>query len=180
VKTGGWLSGRKVLILPQSLNRSEFPGESIPVQLTRQQIKDSPDVNTDRPVSRQHEAQLGVYYGFPPLPPPPMGFGMMPGADVVYTATPVAVDLPPGAHEDPHLRSAKELKGYSLRTSGEVVGKVEDLTIDWKVMRVTSVLTVGDRVLPVDAVRRISWEDQAVEISWSPEDVRRAPTTLLP
>lgn len=154
VKTGGWLSGRKVLILPQSVNRTESPGDTIPVQLTRQQIKESPDVDTDRPVSRQHEVQLGTYYGF----------GMVPAVDAVYTEAPVVVELPVGRHEDPHLRSAKELKGYSLRSAGEELGKVEDMTVDWKVLRMTSVITNDDRLLPIDAVRRMSWEEQTVDV----------------
>ena len=42
------------------------PGaSSVHVDLTRQQVSDSPPVDTDKPVSRQHEAEYLRYYGYP-------------------------------------------------------------------------------------------------------------------
>ena len=35
------------------------------VELTRRQVKDSPDIDTDKPVTRQHETTLFDYFGYP-------------------------------------------------------------------------------------------------------------------
>ena len=35
------------------------------VSITREQVKNSPDIDTDKPVSRQHEADYLGYYGYP-------------------------------------------------------------------------------------------------------------------
>lgn len=65
VDTGKWLPGRQVLIPPTSVKCIDWSGRTIPVNLTCDQVRDSPDVLTDEPVSRQHEEQLSAYYGWP-------------------------------------------------------------------------------------------------------------------
>jgi hypothetical protein len=53
--TGNWLSDRKVLLPLSALGKPDPSLRQFPVELTMQQVKDSPDFDTDRPVSRQHE-----------------------------------------------------------------------------------------------------------------------------
>jgi hypothetical protein len=62
VETGTWLSGRKVLISPMSLGHAGWMGRQLPVALTRRQVERSPDIDTRKPVSRQHEAEYSRYY----------------------------------------------------------------------------------------------------------------------
>ena len=56
--TGGWLSGRRVLISPYALDPANEGGKIIPVDLTKCRIQGSPSLDTDRPVSRQYERGL--------------------------------------------------------------------------------------------------------------------------
>ena len=61
VKTGGWLGGRRVLISPIAVAHSDWPAKRLYVALTKKQVENSPDIDTDKPVSRQHEAAyLGI------------------------------------------------------------------------------------------------------------------------
>jgi PRC-barrel domain len=53
VDTGNWLPGRQVLISPIALGETDWDAELLNVPLTRQQIKNSPGIETDKPVSRQ-------------------------------------------------------------------------------------------------------------------------------
>src|SRR5438552_16940281 len=55
VDTGKWLPGRKVLISPFSVRMIEWARGRADVGLTRQQVVDSPNIDTDKPVSRQME-----------------------------------------------------------------------------------------------------------------------------
>jgi len=64
VKTGGWLSGRDVLISPISIIRTDWPAKRLDVTLTKKQVEHSPDIDTHQPVSRQHEADYSTYYGY--------------------------------------------------------------------------------------------------------------------
>jgi hypothetical protein len=50
VDTGNWLSGRKVLLPLSTLGQPDPALRHFPVKLTMQQVKDSPDIDTDRPV----------------------------------------------------------------------------------------------------------------------------------
>ena len=63
--TGGWLSGRTVLISPYALDPANEGGKVIPVDLTKAQIEKSPSLDTDRPVSRQYEWEYFSFYGWP-------------------------------------------------------------------------------------------------------------------
>ncbi|MFO8175196.1 MAG: PRC-barrel domain-containing protein, partial [Longimicrobiales bacterium] len=63
--TGKWIPGRKVLISPMSMDTPDWGSKRIPVRLTREQVEKAPSVRADEPVSRQHEAELLQYYGYP-------------------------------------------------------------------------------------------------------------------
>src|ERR1700728_813580 len=66
VDTGNWLSGRKVLLPPSVLGHIDPKNHEFSVGLTMQQVKDAPDVDTERPVSRQMETNIYDYYGWNP------------------------------------------------------------------------------------------------------------------
>ena len=66
VDTGKWLSGRKVLLPPTALGHLDEKREQFSVRLTMQAVKDSPDIDADRPVSRQMETHVYDYYGWNP------------------------------------------------------------------------------------------------------------------
>jgi hypothetical protein len=65
VETGSWLPGRRVLISPISVTGVNAQDRVLTLPVTRQQVKDSPDIDTDKPISRQHESSLLGYYGYP-------------------------------------------------------------------------------------------------------------------
>src|SRR5690606_27469378 len=64
VETGTWLSQRTVLISPYSITGVDDLEEFIHVSLTREQVRNSPDIDTHKPVSRQMEGEFSSYYGF--------------------------------------------------------------------------------------------------------------------
>ena len=55
VDTGNWLSSRKVLISPIAIGHPNWTEKLLPVSTTKEQVKNSPDIDTEKPVSRQHE-----------------------------------------------------------------------------------------------------------------------------
>jgi hypothetical protein len=66
VTTGTWLEGRSALISPM-LGTLDSNAKTVEVNLTRNQIENSPPINTRQPVSRQHETAYFDYYGYPSL-----------------------------------------------------------------------------------------------------------------
>src|ERR1700733_8812152 len=65
VDTGKWLSGRRVLISPMSVVHTDWEAKRLDVALTTKRVEQSPDIDTHKPVSRQHEAEYLGYYGYP-------------------------------------------------------------------------------------------------------------------
>lgn len=62
VKTGSWLLGRKVLISTDAILKDLWEGQTVPVNLTKENVSSSPDIDTDKPVSRQQEQELFNHY----------------------------------------------------------------------------------------------------------------------
>ena len=65
VDTGPWLLGQQVLIAPASIGAVDWGAGWLPVNLTREQVENSPSIESHLPVSRQHEEELSQYYGWP-------------------------------------------------------------------------------------------------------------------
>jgi hypothetical protein len=62
VSTGSWLSHRKVLISPYAISQPQSDQGLLSARLTKEQVKNSPDIDTDKPISRQYETQYLKYY----------------------------------------------------------------------------------------------------------------------
>ena len=144
VDTGNWLTGRKVLISPYSIRTPLTEGGLIDVSLTREQVRNSPDIDTHRPVSRRHERDYLTYYGYPSY----WEMGGVWGA-MEYPLFPSAEDLKddvsqadherkssgqagaePEDDEDSHLRSTADVKGYDIQASDGSIGHVVDFIFD--------------------------------------------------
>ena len=64
VNTRAWL-GHEVLISPHSLGQADMIREVLPVTITKEQVKNSPELDTDKPISRQYESNYLGYYDYP-------------------------------------------------------------------------------------------------------------------
>jgi len=171
VHTGLWLLGRKVLLPLSVLGRPSLEMHNFMVQLTKQQVKDSPDVTADLPVSRQLEARVYDHYNWDPYWQ--TGFSTM--ANVVCTPVymPPLDDAGPlrliEEKDDPHLRSILELIGYYMEAQDGAIGHAEDFIIDdanWHIGPViidTKNWLPGRRVLiSSQIVREIDWVGRSI------------------
>ena len=64
VTTGSWLKGRHVLIAPGAFGEFDAQSGTLAVNLTQEQVRNSPPLDSDKPVSRQHESELHRHYGW--------------------------------------------------------------------------------------------------------------------
>jgi hypothetical protein len=127
VKTGNWLSGRKVLISPVALIKGKEQSGTFPVNLTKEQIKSSPDIETDLPISRQQEIALHQYYPWQSY----WGTGFYEGGIWGIVTSPVVDPLPAkAAGGDQHLRSTHAISGYHIETTDGDLGHLRDFIID--------------------------------------------------
>jgi hypothetical protein len=65
VDTRNWLPGRKVLLTPAWIDSVDWGNNKVSVDLTREQVKDSPEYDPSAPVNREYEVRLYDFYGRP-------------------------------------------------------------------------------------------------------------------
>jgi len=65
VDTRNWLPGRKVLVAPVWVDSVDWAKEKAIVDLTREDVKNSPEYDPAAPVNREYEARLYDFYGRP-------------------------------------------------------------------------------------------------------------------
>jgi len=179
VDTGHILPGRKVLLPPLVLGHVNHIGDQLSVRLTKQQVMDSPDTNSDEPVSRRMEANLYDYYGWTPYWS--TGFYM---GGYGYAGSMIAPPLPIGStlrqrertqaepsSGDPNLRSFREVSRYSIEARDGGIGHVGDFLVedvDWSIHYLvvdTKSWWPGKKVLisPM-SIREIDWSAQLVKL----------------
>ena len=126
--TGNWLLGRKVLISPIALGKVDFSSGRFNVTLTKKQVEDSPSIDTDKPVSRQHEAYYHDYYGYPYYWTGPYLWGPMSSPQIPVLDQKRIEERRAEREEagDLHLRSAAYVTGYHTEASDGEIGHVED------------------------------------------------------
>ena len=201
VDAGSWLSSRKVLISPISVHRPDWLERTLPVSITKEQVRNSPDIDTDKPVSRQNEEQYMGYYGYPNY----WGGGGMWGDGVYpYAMVPgyagYALDRVDRAerereeeaylraerarhrNDDPHLRSCKAVTGYHIHATDGEIGHVAGYLVDdetWAILYLivdTSNWWVGHKVLIAPPwIKGVHWSDQTVSVDLSRESIKNAP-----
>jgi hypothetical protein len=182
VDTARWLPGRKVLLAPESCDETDGSARVMRVDLTQQQIKDSPGINTDKPVSRQEEEKLRDYFGWtgywsagiaPMIPP------YMPPQPQKQSDAEMAVD---SGIDDHHLRSLREVEGYRIHAVDGDIGHLVDLIADdqdWRLRYMvidTGHWLPGRKVLiPLEWAQRISWADKQVMVDVTRQAVEDSP-----
>ena len=169
--------GREVLISPASVKEPDRGRRVIPVDLTVQQVRDSPDIDTDLPVSRQQEAKLAEHHEWPL-------WWQAPGMPFLYVPMTAGGVGAEGAHHpgDPHLRSVVEVTTYGVTASDGNIGRVEDFiarTADW-VIRYVEVKTrkwlPGRRVLvSPDSLGRVDWGRRRIYLELTRDEIKSSP-----
>jgi hypothetical protein len=190
VDTGNWLSGRKVLLPPSVLAQLDAKEKVFAVKLTMQQVKDSPDIDTDRPVSRQMETSVYDYYGWSPYWGTGFymgGYAYMPGgmAESPYlglTRRPAEIADERHRDDDVHLRSIEAVTGYHIHATDGAIGHVEDFLVEdenWSVHYLvvdTRNWWPGKKVLiSPRSVQDIDWTDRLVNLDVDRQKVKSGP-----
>jgi len=181
--TGNWLHGRQVLLSPCSVKSVEESERIVRFDLSVKQIEETPSIDTDKPVTRQHELEYAQYYGWPMYWYGPALWGPVPYPILDRkTVESAGVKAPPEQTANPHLRSVDEVTGYHIHTRDGEIGHVEDFVVDaydWAIRYVvvdTRNWWPGKRVLVSPTwIERISWEEAAAHVDLDRETIREAP-----
>ena len=179
IDTGTWLPGRRVLLAPSQVGTDQADAQVLALAATRDQVRDSPPLEADAPVSRRYEESLVDYYGWPAY-----WLGMpYPIAGPAPAVTPPLGDLPESAvPRDDHLRSAGEMTGYYVHARDGDIGHVDDFLLDpdgWTIRYIvvdTRNWWPGKRVVILPkALGGVDWGARTARVELTRDQIRAAP-----
>jgi len=198
VDTGSWLSSRKVLISPISVHQPSWDGRTLPVSISKEQVRNSPDFDSHKPVSRQHEQQYLGYYGYPTywngggiwgaglypydMAPNYLGDGIDRVERERELEAYMRIERARHRNDDPHLRSCDDVSGYHINANDGEIGHVSGFLVDDKTWTIrylivnTSNWWVGHKVLVAPSwITGVHWSDNTVSVDLSRESIQTAP-----
>ena len=198
VETGTWMDSRKVLISPMSVLQPDWHGKSLPVSITKEQVRTSPDIDSDKPISRQNEGQYYGHYGYSNYwdGVGVWGDGMVPfGTTPAYVATGQnweerqredleALEAERNRHrnDDPHLRSCATVTGYDVQATDGEIGHVAGFLVDeisWAIRYLvvdTSNWWMGKQVLIAPPwITGLQWADKKMVVDLSRDAIKSSP-----
>jgi uncharacterized protein YrrD len=179
VKAGEWFSSKKVLLSTDVVGTPNETTTALPVTITRQQVRESPDVSSHLPVSTQIERCLKEHHGrmaaLPHLLIEADSSCMTPAARMRNAPQTQEADELEG---DSHLRSVNQLIGYDVCAADGKVGEVDDFLVEegeW-VIKAVVIRTGGwplakDIAIPPQAVVQVNFGDESVRISMAKDEL---------
>lgn len=188
VDTGHWLARHKVLLSPLSFEPAGWNGLPLNVNLTKEQIENSPGVDTDQPVSRQWEMEYNGYYSWPYYWGGMGSWGTYwyPGALLTNSVADAewrnkSTDHA-HEHDDSSLRSTKEVSGYAIYATDGHIGHIDDFIVDDETWMIRYLVVNNldwwhsKRVLlPPDWIGAVNWARRTVTVDVTKDQVKNAP-----
>lgn len=187
VRTGEWLEGRQVLLIPRAIKEIRWTEGTIHLDLSREQVAKSPPLEAEEPVSRQYQVDLHNYYNWPFYwanigPVGVAGPTLDVPVPVVTAEMADAVDEQ-GEEENRHLRSMEEVVGYEVAAKDGDAGTVSDFvintenwTISYMMVDTSNWLQAERQVLLAPTwVEEIVWSTQQFSVDVTQELLEQSP-----
>jgi hypothetical protein len=183
---------RRVLISPIAVRSLDERERVLGVELTREQVANSPSVDTHAPLSRQAELRYRDYFAWPLY----WAETYVDGYDRAAFPQLAAADqsakagsrprresmLERAPQGDPHLRSARDVGAYTVMASDGRAGQMLDLAIDcdgWVIrsliVRATYRGEKTDVAVSPDGVRDVNVVTSAIHVDRSRREIRQSP-----
>ena len=163
VDVGSWLARRSVLLAVTAVDQPDWEKKTFHVRLTREQVSNSPNVDTEKPVSRQQEIAMQEYFGWPAY--------WMVTAFFPLSVAPAGREYPVHTEEDSHLRSTWDVAGYQVWATDHEVGRLEGFIMDdasWHLgyldVKTGDWLHSRSVLVPTGWVKSISWAEHHVNL----------------
>ena len=182
IETGEWLNNRSVLISPDAHLTPDWKNKNFPINLSKEQIKNSPDIDTELPVSRQQEIKMYDHYALEKYwrggfvaggMPLPMNEAMIKEDDEISNKK---------TNDDQHLRSIEKVIGYGVKAIDGTIGKIKDFIIDdtnWNidfiVVETGNWFSEKNVIISPQIVKDIKWDISELILNINVEQVKDSP-----
>jgi hypothetical protein len=196
---GNWFTRQHVLLVPNVVERLDTDLQKIVFDLTREQIKGSPDVLSQLPVSREKELALHRYYQWQPYWATHATEGVTFGTNAVWPR--ITSELDEEGEEERELqaaldylaeepvearpfllRSTNEVTGYYIQAADGQIGHVEDFIVDTDNWRLRYLVVDTRNWLPgrkvlvaADWIQDVKWQSSEVKVALTKESIQDSP-----
>jgi sporulation protein YlmC with PRC-barrel domain len=165
-----WLTREEVVLPVTAIKQLDWENKTLHVQLTKEQVRQSPDVDTKEPVSRQQEIAMQDYFG-------KLAY-WVDRRSPMTSSMPTGMEYPVHTKGDLHLRSISNLEGYKVWGTDGELGRMEDFILDeasWHLgyleVKAGEWLLCRPVLVPTRWVKSISWAHRRVNLHHTREGV---------
>ncbi len=184
VNTGDRLDQRPVLLNRAAFERIDHNAKQLILNLSRDDVEKSPEVNPEEPITRENQKQLHDYYRWPAY------WGrdeedIIDTSQMAFEESADPADAQGDVLEDAEptdLQSVSDLETFfHVDTTDEDIGRLCDVVIDtetWEVVYLVCELSdpQGTVVLiPAAYVERVEWADGHIYVDFDAPTVRNSP-----
>jgi uncharacterized protein YrrD len=170
VDVGSWLTWRAAVLAISAVEQPDWAKKTFHVHLTKKQVSTSPEVDTEKSVSRQQEIAMKEYLGLPEFWEDSW-FGH-------FSSIPAGREYPVRTKGNSHLQSAWDLTGYEVWATDCEIGRLEGFIMDdasWHLgylaVKAGDWLHSRSLLLPTSLVKSISWADHRVNLHQSQDQI---------
>jgi PRC-barrel domain len=165
VDVGHWLARRKVVISVVAIDQPDWKTKTVRAHLTKEQVRNGPNVDSMKPVSRQQEIAMSEYFGWPAY------WDNIVNEVFPASLIPAGREFPVRTEEDPHLRSVEDVIDYEIWANNHVMGKLQNLVVDdasWHIgyldVKTGDWLHCRSMLVPTRWVMSVSWPNHRVNL----------------
>jgi hypothetical protein len=181
VNSGCPQAGWRLLISPVAIGDVRPGNREIEIELTRSQVRNSPAVNTHKPLTRRFEARYFDYYGWPAYWETGSSSGSPRPRRSIF-GTRRAGNGATARQGDKDLRATTEIKGLAVEARDGFIGQAVDFIIDSRywVIRYLDIETRGwwqqkHVLIHPGWIEDIDWAGGSARVALSCDALRQAP-----
>jgi hypothetical protein len=179
VNAEAWLPDRRIIISPTAALLPDAKDRHLPVNLTKEQIENSPPITTQQPISRKQEVALVEYFEWPtywndvtPIDADRAGIDPATYLDAMRQAQ-MDQEVEEGVLQtkiieeqlgDPQLHSINKLLNFTLRSQDHQPVYIEDFLVDderwlirYLVADIRDLVPMKMVLVPIQWVKRVDW-----------------------
>ena len=169
----------RAAVSPVSVEQVDWKNGTIIVNLSREDVAGSPEVDAGKPIVREKERQLNRYYRIPVYW---NGVGLW--GNHVYPGLLAEESSPPeeeGSDRETRVHGTSEAFGYTIEATDGEIGRVNDLVVEertWEIQFL--VIDTGNwlsgRKVIVDThwIDQVNWQEGTVAVSLPRNAIRSA------
>jgi hypothetical protein len=145
-----------------AVDQPDWASRTLRVRMTRRQVDESPDIETNMPVSLQQRLAMEEEYGM---------LAAWIDQDLLMSSRPAGIERPVHDNEDPHLRSTQEMHGYVVAGDDGKMGSLRGFVLDassWHVgflnVKSGGLLRRRKMLIPSRQVQDVSWAWRRIDV----------------